>query len=642
MNGIDIPCLVLSLFDTIHDFGQGAKSKESKAAKEDDNMKRLLMETRDQILEILSDEFKLITLDRRSLFQNYVHRLITEKLFQRQKQYDFMNAPNAIEEVATKLFYAHYFAMHRGDNRIYYDPNEFPLRNTTGGKERRNSEFDQLVKKSDPLFSSLEVSQNETRTKDYIVLRLDSPGLQSGIDLYRKMGEVFKAKHIMYFQDARPVKEEWVCISPEQINGKRSLYNGLAKQYDPAFGGGAGDEKKRFGSKFSKAEDVSASTSTSTVASSKKPTIQKCNISLNLSYSLSKGAGELIFFDRLDVNDSIMSVQVARLNIDLDTRKIIQDKKDAKTLKGLSLFLEAIKQIRAFISNQSIRMEQTTENRVAREKLKSELLAQLAASALMVLKDGYRITLDGDNDPRGALILKPRDYIRAIFDFKRAGDFGQVAACAAANKVLRPDETCAVFITKDRLASLFALYKNIPCVHVSTRDKGTFLKVCNFEQVTRESEEIEKEGNRQCPKPQMRRYIREKWNDIPDDFNANIPDSYKSTRGNCKNRFKNEMAIKIDDERDQLDELTYKLDIFEQVYQALQQQGGMQRSITTTPKMFRSTTSVRSETATKTMYINETESFWDFISLLTTNNMPLSPFLFFVLKFIFFHIDPNM
>jgi hypothetical protein len=123
---------------------------------------------------------------------------------------------------------------------------------------------------------------------------------------------------------------------------------------------------------------------------------------------------------------------------------------------------------------------------IGKEK-KTALLNKIKKIGLQVIEDTYKITLKIDNEANmnssNIIQLQPDEFIKSLFDFKRAMDYLYIKACKSANTPgnkwykfpgkedgFTPDaEYCKnhkfVFVTGDRSAAAYSIYLGNPTIY---------------------------------------------------------------------------------------------------------------------------------------------------------------------------------
>jgi hypothetical protein len=202
-------------------------------------------------------------------------------------------------------------------------------------------------------------------------------------------------------------------------------------------------------------------------------------------YSLEKSQGELIFLDRVFVeydkqaSEFILKSSIKETPITININRS-SNTNSKKYPKGLSQFLMLFDEInRKTFGYKKI-------SSIGKDK-KNALLEKIQKIGLKVIEFTYKITLKLDNEPntnsQNKIQLPPDEFIKSLFDFKRAMDYLYVKACHSANtpgnmwynfpgkeQGFTPDaEYCKthkfVFVTGDRSAAAYSIYLGNPTIY---------------------------------------------------------------------------------------------------------------------------------------------------------------------------------
>ena len=340
--------------------------------------------------------------------------------------------------------------------KIYYDT----YQNNTFYKVTTNLE----AKMKDVLMNSNKIYDGKTldwsgslvvntNTK-YVDLTLGNKTKGTGIfksqnesnDLfYETMKKVFGCETILFAYDSNGLNNEWM---------QNRRYKGLFVDYDSfnqdakktLKGGMPPPPKKR-----------------------EEKSVQVSSTEEFQQYKLTKKKNELLFVDEIAVknaDDGYNMILKLKTNINV----IVDLSKKSKDKNGLPMFLKLFDEIN----------KKTLGYKNRRKEVSEQLKSGLEKAGLEDLKKMYRITLAdvADNDPQ-YIVLNKEEFIKALFDFKRAMDYLYVKASLTANmrekidaKFKEPQKRKFVFVSTDLSAICYSIFLNNPCILTHAKKSG--------------------------------------------------------------------------------------------------------------------------------------------------------------------------
>lgn len=187
---------------------------------------------------------------------------------------------------------------------------------------------------------------------------------------------------------------------------------------------------------------------------------------IKCDYILQKTAGELNFLNTLGTI-TLNGKQFLRYESEKGKTYDVNldDELSGKFRQGLSLFVQLINAIN----------EKTLGVRKLGKNDKEELKEKLERLGIEVMRIRYSVYLKtfekelSDNERKSCLILDKEDFVKALFDFKRAMDYLYVKACKVANDEAKKANQLKkyIFVSSDRSAIYYALNLNCPCILTS-------------------------------------------------------------------------------------------------------------------------------------------------------------------------------
>ena len=285
------------------------------------------------------------------------------------------------------------------------------------------------------------------------------------------ISKAFSNKNIIFVYDSNGLNNEWI---------KHKRYKGMFVDYD------------------SNNQDADTSTKKGGMA----PPVKKVRPNANListshpvefqEYKLSKSKQELGCLDEIKVQlereeyviQTTVGGQVKFVNI---TQKS----------KGLPMFLKLFDEI-----NKKTLGYKT----ISTKDLAKQLKEGLEMVGLKDLKKIYKITLADVDDDQNYTRLKKEDFIRALFDFKRAMDYFYVKATLTANMREKravgentPQKRKFIFVSADLSAICYSIFLNNPCILTHNTKDGLSMEIFNPDEVYYNYDEIG--GEPVAPKP---------------------------------------------------------------------------------------------------------------------------------------------
>jgi hypothetical protein len=632
-------------------------------------------QTRQYIINTLRKEFEnLFTIgkyDRREKFNYYLEKYINSQLKKERISAIYDKNIKDSELFITKLFYAFVF-----EDKLY--DSEFKLKGVESGlpytySAYRDYEEKILTNKTiNPIFSSRDRGSiwNPTPilTKEvpYKVFNLGNNVKQTGIFsipdgnvvFYNWMKTLYRSRYIKYFQDANTsMPRNLLCIQPITNVGldepnNQSYYIGTAKLYDPgsripvtksapsapiapiapsAPSTSATPSKSRFFSKKMEQDIKEQEVKEQEVKEQevKEQEVKDCNFVIpNLTYTLTKDKGELLLFDKMEFIDSTSTSEFGKIKVFIGSKFVdLETERISKESKGVEFFKQIIYEIRKY------HYEREGLDAPQQRTLFTDLLKILNNETNKIIKKYYKITLEQTRNDT-VFQLSEDDYIRAIFDFKRSGDFGQVAAVKAAMDQFS-DDVCPIFVSLDRIAILYAIYLNIPCIYRGDTKSGDILIKCfNFKQrYPKDEAEIAK--TIRCTPRIIDGKIKDIFGDgfLKDPKNIIELNDYKENE-RCKTILKDRLNNKISvNETYYREELRQILDIRNQEILNFRNQGGYESRPPYIPSNY--DIEIKKIPTKKTVRIPTIlPSFTEIVDIFIANNIDIKPFNLIVLQFI--------
>ena len=214
-----------------------------------------------------------------------------------------------------------------------------------------------------------------------------------------------------------------------------------------------------------------------------------CYFTPQRSYKLSKADGELLLFDELIFGDkcppnpkeTVITAVLGDTKVPLNSLRIVKLK---SSQNGIRHYMVASGKVIDYIR----RSDRASVTRQQRRLILEELRQNAYDFMLGAFRISYDPMLLDEADPsillttKGApyYALNARDYSLALLDIKRCGDYGLVAAAAAATNEMNPKETVPIVVTIDRMAAVYAAYRGVACLYV-LNSGGKHAKLFNFD-----------------------------------------------------------------------------------------------------------------------------------------------------------------
>jgi hypothetical protein len=409
----------LSIIDTIHDFCNTNRNITNSK----DKLTRELL--KDRVLQSLNLQFSYALEAERIFIDNA--QLHDQMLIIQREIYctaDGPNLPNNLEEktitIIKDIFKAH--------NKDYYNEGEY--------------------------FKILSIPKN-----------------MSSEELNNKLKDICGCNYVKYVLDKNRAKSHLFCVNPFNIKIinttqsnplykkviQRSIYKGLFYDFE--------NQKNK----------ISIKTGTHSVLNYFTTNTQNNTISgkedcLHLDivdYSLEKTSNELFTFDKLGVKKFNNKFRLYHTIGNLVDSPILFENNKKTDFKGLTLFLKSLQNIvKKFNKDKEFYKDDITN------------IEQLETNALETISDVFRIrykefTYKTPMNKDKIIYLPKLDFMYAIYDLKRSMDYLPVKACRNINKQFEKDSIKYFYITSDRLALMYALIQECPCIYIeynSTND----------------------------------------------------------------------------------------------------------------------------------------------------------------------------
>jgi len=354
--------------------------------------------------------------------------------------------------------------------------------------------------------------------------------------LYQFLKNAYNTERVQYYLDATSISPSDLCGLKQQGDtiARGIFYNGIGRMYDPgnssgilasediiknsarcdevngkqakaaAVGGDSqsrGPQPARPSQNIQNTPPINSGSISATVY--KKGDIDakakeaQCYFSPAREYSLTKAAGELMFFDELifrdkcppNPTDTEIVAKVGSNSVNLKSIRIVRLKNTQNGIKNYMIAAGKVVEVAGSASKLSLTRDQ-----------RKKFLEDVHSAAYSIILGAFRLAYEPrspDGTPPMVLTttannpyysLSGRDYSKALLDLKRAGDYGLVAAAAAATTDMDPSDTVPVVITHDRMAVMYALYSGVACMYVlnlklkSEGRTGRFAKLFNYDQ----------------------------------------------------------------------------------------------------------------------------------------------------------------
>lgn len=393
------------------------------------------------------------------------------------------------EGFAIKIFFSHYF----------------PSSLTSGSRDGPTAIISDAEKESATSSSAATFPSIADRPSRNLVLNIADvkPTNEGAFEFYNKLLGTLKADKIQYYMDAFPLKRTILCMKDKV---PATFYNGIARNLDPGTRGAVSIVDEEIRNAAAKCPDAqapptpqppgsaSASAAPAQVAPLQSPevtlatvgakakldtkTFSTCLFSPGTRFTLSKNTGELLLFHEMTFRDkcppnqhqATVSVRIGRAKVNLNIHNILNlGAKD----RGKNLFYDSILTILEHSAPTATAAGPATRGR--------KVITDLRQRAFAAIISGFRINFNPEMsaiDPprfrpsnssgKAFFDVNDRDYMLALFDFKRSGDAAQGAAARAALDN-NPPGHIPLFISLDRMAILYALYRKVPSMYVSAK-----------------------------------------------------------------------------------------------------------------------------------------------------------------------------
>jgi hypothetical protein len=341
--------------------------------------------------------------------------------------------------------------------------------------------------------------------------------------LFRFLCKAYKTKRMQYFLDAEPIGPSELCgLDDNEPVAPGIFYNGIGRMYDPGNSSGilANDAIIRGSARCADVngnsveaavdgDSVASSRSTRASLSANLPALKSddlaakayksaeiaekakeasCYFTPQRKYSLSKADGELLFFDTLVFGDKCppnpgntdIIASLGNKRVRMNSLRIVRL---TSSQNGIRHYMIAAGRV--------LESANTPNRAVQTRQQRREILAALKGAAHDVILAAFRIAYDLPDQANPTVsktenghayyALNARDYCMALLDIKRSGDYGLVAAAAAATLSLDPTKTVPIVVTLDRMAAVYALYRGVACMYVLNYDGKRHAKLFNFD-----------------------------------------------------------------------------------------------------------------------------------------------------------------
>jgi hypothetical protein len=192
------------------------------------------------------------------------------------------------------------------------------------------------------------------------------------------------------------------------------------------------------------------------------------------TYKLTKENNELVFIDEIQVNKNNIDNQYRVVHcINVKSKKYWNIDMSQKS-KGLPFFLKFFNEI-----NKKTLGYKTIQ---ASADIKKQLLDGMNRIGIKSFKDMYKVTLtEIDPDP-SVIQLDRQEFVKAIFDFKRAMDYLYVKAVQSANASSVYPDTKFIFVSQDKSAIWYSLFLSNPTIMTSRSGGMKYMELFNFPQ----------------------------------------------------------------------------------------------------------------------------------------------------------------
>ena len=276
------------------------------------------------------------------------------------------------------------------------------------------------------------------------------------LDLYNIVKRLLHSDKVSYVYDINGIPNEWFCVE------KGTVYNGAFKTYDSAKHDG-----QEGGMPMNDELQNSVDDTNCVIHCHRNPKETECQ-----TYGLYKSEGELVQLDELflEYDEGSNQYEFFYKCIGNIPRTItINDKQSFNEVKMLKTIMHCIN-VHTFSKLND---------------MESGIVTELDKVGLKIIKDALNMTLMSDTDPKAKSYIKltKDQFIRVMFDLKRAGDYMFVKACVSANN--NPDMKTSnthkfVYVSNDRSAICYSLLKNNPCILTTWTDsEGWTLTIYN-------------------------------------------------------------------------------------------------------------------------------------------------------------------
>ncbi len=424
---------ILSILDTIHDYGNTSRVKK-------------VIEKKENI-----DEFNpAFIID--FLMLGYLHQYFRDIVGLSKSQHylkqprncnvgEFVNSKstNKIVNLICKEFYYPTY----GDKIIYRSPSP---------EETIKTILFEYLKEQNIIYSEKNTDWDNIKRSNCIKLKIGNKKEGTGIyslenedeqsELFYKKISYFYNQNVAFVADANKLNNKWFCIN----NKNYTKYHGLFIDYD----GFKQISEQKGGGNYNTNSDNNDDNE-----------LYDCFRKEFQNYGLTQENGELLKLINLNVLNNKLEFISITLNknkyIKKDFKINLDNKVDKNDPRGLSLFLLLFNEI-----NKKTLGYLNFDKGDARSKNLEKDIKSIGYNAL---KSKYNIGLDLieiNNIDNKAAILKPVDFILTLFDLKRSMDYLYVKATYEAN--LKNLQDKYIFVSSDSSAVHYALLLNTPCI----------------------------------------------------------------------------------------------------------------------------------------------------------------------------------